>query len=482
MKTLYILSTLGVIAMLAEMFRFKKFLLPIILIGLSGAIAAAVKDWNTNIHYYSNMITFNNYAIAFTSLICATAFLWFLMSQDFFASESSQTDHYALVLFSLCGAMLMVSYSNMVMLFLGIEILSIPIYVLAGSNKDSLASNESALKYFLMGSFATGFLLFGIALIYGATGTFDLHHLTLALFSPGEGTGIHSPLRGEMEKGGNVLLNAGILMMLIGLSFKVAAVPFHYWTPDVYEGAPTPVTAFMSTIVKIAAFAAFLRLFMTCFAGHETIWVNVIWVLAALSILLGNITAVYQKSVKRMLAYSSISHAGYMLLAILTSGNMSAGAILYYSSAYSVATIGAFAVLSIIEKQNNETVTFDTFSGLSKKNPRLAFAMTISMLSLAGIPPLAGFFGKYYLFTSALQSGYVWLVLMAALGSLIGVYYYFRVIIKIYGSAIVVPSVETQGGENEISISPVQKALLTITIILAILLGIFPGLIIELIR
>ncbi len=465
MKTLYILSALGVIALLAEIFRFKKFLLPIALIGLLGAIAAAVKDWNTNIHYYSNMMTFDNYAILFTVLICAIAFLWFLMSQDFFGSESSKSDHYALVLFSLCGAMLMVSYSNMVMLFLGIEILSIPIYVLAGSNKDSLASNESSLKYFLMGAFATGFLLFGIALVYGACGTFDLSTLATYLVSP-------EPISTWRGPGGETLLFAGIILMMIGLCFKVAAVPFHFWTPDVYEGAPTPVTAWMSTIVKTAAFAAFLRLFMTCFIHYGTLWTNVIWVLAALSILLGNITAVYQNSVKRMLAYSSISHAGYMLLAILISGSMSAEAVLYYSAAYSIATIGAFSVLSIVEKQSGQ-VTFETFSGLAKQNKFLAFAMTVSMLSLAGIPPLAGFFGKYYLFSSALQGGYLWLVLIAVLGSLIGGYYYFKVIIAIYSKA----EVEAE----EIQISSLQKILLVLTIILALLLGIFPDMIIRLI-
>jgi len=478
MKTLYILTALGVIAMLAEMFRFKKFLFPIVLFGLLGGIAAALKDWNTNIHYFSNMMTFDNYGILFAILICATAFLWLLMSQDFFISESSKTDHYALVLFSLCGALLMVSYSNMVMLFLGIEILSIPMYVLAGSKKDDLSSNESALKYFLMGAFATGFLLFGIALVYGACGTFDIGVLATYLGSP-------QSVSGWMGPRGETLLNAGILMMLVGLSFKVAAVPFHFWTPDVYEGAPTPVTAFMSTIVKTAAFAAFLRLFLTCFAGHGVIWTNVIWMLAALSILLGNITAVYQNSVKRMLAYSSISHAGYMLLAILTSGTMSAGAIVYYSAAYSVATLGAFTVLSITEKTSpaNESsaVTFNSFAGFSKRNPFLAFAMTVYMLSLAGIPPLAGFFGKYYLFTAALQSGYAWLVLIAALGSLIGVYYYFRVIIKMYSPASSPASAAEE--KNTLSFEKIglnQKLLFILTVCLALVLGTFPDLIIGL--
>jgi NADH-quinone oxidoreductase subunit N len=464
MKTLYILTALGVIAMLAELFRFKKFLLPIVLIGLMGAIASSVRDWNTNIHYYNYMMTFDNYAILFTIVLCVTAFLWFMMSKDFFGSESSKTDHYALVLFALCGAMLMVSYSNMVMLFLGIEILSIPMYVLAGSNKDSLASNEASLKYFLMGAFATGFLLFGITMIYGATGTFDLRSIGITLKSPE----LIQVWRGA---GGTTLLYSGILMMLIGLCFKISAVPFHFWAPDVYTGAPTPVTAFMATIVKTAAFAAFLRLFITCFSGLGNVWMNTIWVLAGLTILLGNITAVYQTSVKRMLAYSSISHAGYMLLAILAMNNHSVGSVLFYAAAYSVATIGAFTVLSIIEK-NFELASVDSFSGLAKKNPLLAFAMTISMLSLAGIPPLAGFFGKYYIFTSALQSGYVWLVLIAVLGSLIGVYYYFRMIIKMFSSGT--------GEVTNIEISTLQKIVLVITILLSILLGIFPDMVISL--
>ena len=493
MKTLYILSALGVIALLAEIFqsapilsRLKKILLPIVLLGLLSAIAAAVKDWNTNIHYYSNMLTFDNYAILFTCVICGTAFLWFMMSEKFFKEESSKTDHYALVLFALCGAMIMVSYSNMVMLFLGIEILSIPMYVLAGSRKDDLSSNESALKYFLMGAFATGFLLFGIALLYGFFGTFDLHTIRTALSS--------SPPSQGIEVGTEVLLYAGIIFMLIGLSFKVSAVPFHFWAPDVYQGAPTQVTAFMSSIVKTAAFAAFLRLFMTCFSEVGNTWMNIIWIMSALTILLGNITAVYQNSVKRMLAYSSISHAGYMLLAILAMNDNSAGAVLYYAAAYSVSTIGAFTVLSIIENQQAASsqqpavVTFETLSGLAKRNKFLSFTMTIAMLSLSGIPPLAGFFGKYYIFTSALQNspdgsqgGYVWLVLIAVLGSLIGVYYYFRVIIKMYSPAPMSPSGGGEGGGNEISVSSLQKIVLVITILLSLALGIFPDLIIRLI-
>ncbi|MBI4929650.1 MAG: NADH-quinone oxidoreductase subunit N [Bacteroidetes bacterium] len=472
MKTIEILSAVGVLALLAEIFRFKKFLLPLILIGLLGAIGAAVYDWNTNIHYYHNMLTFDNYALLFSIVLCGTVFLWLLSSQSFFSDEHL-TDKSSLAIFSLIGAVLIVSYSNMVMLFIGVEILSIPLYVLAGSKKNNLASNEAALKYFLMGAFASGFLLFGIALLYGCFGTFDLHTIQTYLTPP-------VPSQARPSDSQWILLSGGILFMLIGISFKASAVPFHFWAPDVYEGSPTQVTAFMASIVKTAAFAAFLRLFL-CFANLGNVWVNVVWVMAGATILLGNITAVYQSSVKRMLAYSSISHAGYLTLAILSMNNFSAGAVLYYSASYSVATIGAFTVLAIIEN-NFGAVTFDSFSGLAKKNPFLAFAMTIAMLSLAGIPPLAGFFGKYYLFSSALQSGYLWIVLIAVLGSLIGVYYYFRVIITMYSTAP--SSISPEGGENLLPFGEVgwgTKIVLIITILLSLALGLFPDLVIRLI-
>jgi len=462
MKILYILSGLGVIAMLAEMFRFKKFLLPVVLAGMLGAMGCAVYDWNTDIHYYNNMLNFNNYALLFTCVILGTAFLWFMMSGNFFKEETSRTDHFALILFALCGAVILVSYSNMVMLFLGIEILSIPLYVLAGSKKDNLASNESALKYFLMGAFASAILLFGIALLYGVFGTFDISMIKTYLSPP-------IPSQARPSNAQWVLLSGGILFTLIGLGFKVSAVPFHFWAPDVYTGAPTQVTAFMASIVKTAAFAAFLRIFI-CFAGVGQTWTNIIWGMAALTILLGNITAVYQSNVKRMLAYSSISHAGYLLLAILAMNANSAGAILYYVAAYSVSTIGAFAVLTILEKENE--ITFESFAGLAKRNPLLALAMCVAMLSLSGIPPLAGFFGKYYIFTSALSSGYIWLVLIAVLGSLIGVYYYFRVIIAMY--------LKETPDTSPIEVSLFQKILLVITIISALALGIFPDLVIQL--
>lgn len=468
MKILYILSGLGVIALLAEFFRYKKYLLPITLFGLLACLAFVYIDRNEPLHpMFHDMLKFDRYALLFMAAILGVAFLWFIMAGDFLKDESNITDKFALVIFSLIGAMLLVSYNNMVMLFLGIEILSLPMYVLAGSRKNDLSSNESALKYFLMGAFATGFLLFGIALLYGFCGTFDLQQMQLN----------HSAIQPFSHS--TILLSGGILFMLIGLGFKVSAVPFHFWAPDVYTGAPSQVTAFMASIVKTAAFAAFLRLFIACFSEMQEVWGNVIWLMAAFTILLGNITAVYQSNIKRMLAYSSISHAGYMLLAILAMNESSSGSVLYYAIAYSVATIGAFAVLCAPAlKGENAVVTFESFNGLANRSPLLALTMCIAMLSLSGIPPLAGFFGKYYIFTSALESGYVWLVLIAVLGSLVGVYYYFRVIIAMYLKR----TVEVVEKEvDAIQVSPLQRVLLVITIFLAFLLGIFPDAVIRLI-
>ena len=455
MKALIALSLLGVITLFAEIFRFKKYLFPIILAGLLCTIYFVISEWGYGNTYFQ-MMRMDSYAIAFSVIILSTSFLWFLMSRDEYIEKAHVTDHYGLILFSLVGALLMASYNNLSMLFLGIEILSIPVYVLAGSHKDDLESNESAMKYFLMGSFATGFLLFGIALIYGTTGSFDINTIANRIQEN------HTDLPG--------LFYGGLILVLAGLSFKVAVVPFHFWAPDVYKGAPTVVTAYMATIVKTAAFAAILRLFSLCFSSVSEHWQMIVWGLCALSLIVGNITAVYQKSVKRMLAYSSISHAGFMLMAILAMNQLSGKAIVYYTAAYSVASIAAFAVLNkiIITKGNDET---DSFDGLAKNNPLMAFAMTLAMLSMAGIPPLAGFFAKYYIFTGVLSAGFIRLVIIALMGSLIGVYYYFRIIIAMY--------FKEAKEDNTIETSLIFKTVLIITSMLLLVLGLFPQLVIR---
>jgi NADH-quinone oxidoreductase subunit N len=458
MNAVYVLSGLGIFSLLSEIFNFRKILFPIVLLGLIASALLLVMDWNSAQSYYSNMLRFDNYAVAFSAVISVVALLWFMMSRDYFENNTHVTDHFALVLFALVGAVFMVSYSNLAMLFLGIEILSISLYILAGSKMNDLFSNEASFKYFLMGSFATGFLLFGIALIYGVTGSFDLGKISQVIATS------------NVEF--TTLLYAGILMMLVGLAFKISAVPFHFWAPDVYEGSPTVVTAFMSTIVKIAAFAAFFRLFETCFAPVSAQWVDVVQVITILTLVVANVAAVYQNSVKRILAFSSVAHAGYLLITLVALSAVSSGAILYYVASYAVASLGAFSVLHIVASEN-ENISVEGFNGLGKRNPFLAFVMTVALLSLAGIPPLAGFFAKYYIFTVAFQSGYIGLILLAVVTSLIGVYYYFRIIIAMYlkSTDILTP----------LPVPPMQKILMIICLTLSILLGILPDLVIRLI-
>jgi NADH-quinone oxidoreductase subunit N len=458
MNAVYILSGLGILSLLAEIFSFRKILFPIVLLGLIATVGLLVMDWNTGLSHYSNMLTFDNYAIAFSSAIAIIAFLWFMMSRDYFENNTHVTDHFALVLFSLVGAVFMVSYSNLAMLFLGIEILSISLYIMAGSKMTDLFSNEASFKYFLMGSFATGFLLFGIALVYGVTGSFDLVKMNEVITA------------GSTQF--NALLYAGVLLMMVGLAFKISAVPFHFWAPDVYEGSPTVVTAFMSTIVKIAAFAAFFRLFATSFASVSAEWVNIVQVIAVLTLVVSNITAVYQNSVKRMLAFSSIAHAGYLLITLVALNEISASAIFYYVVSYAVASLAAFAVLHNVAFEN-ENASMETFNGFSKRNPFHAFVMTVAFLSLAGIPPLAGFFAKYYIFTVAFESGYVGIVLLAVVTSLIGIYYYFRIIIAMYLKA---PETTTA-----IPVSTLHNVMMIICLLATIILGLFPDLILNLI-
>jgi NADH-quinone oxidoreductase subunit N len=455
MKALILLSSLGVIALLGEIFSFKKLLYPIVLLGLIIAFILNAFDWDTNSLYF-NMVQFDNYAIAFTGVIIVIAFLWFLMAEGFFKDESNQTDHFALVLFALVGAVIMVSYTNMTMLFLGIEILSIPMYILAGSKKEDLSSNEAAFKYLIMGAFATGFLLFGIALIYGATGSFDLNEIATAV----------SVNAGTLSS----IFYVGVLLMLVGMAFKVSAAPFHFWAPDVYQGAPTVITAFMATIVKTAAFAAFLRLFGGTFMSSGGTWMNVVWVMAAMTLLVGNITAVVQTSTKRMLAYSSVAHAGYMLLALLAGNAYSNSAILYYTAAYSIGSIATFCIANILSNAKG-TDGVDSFNGLAKTNPLLAFVMTVALLSLAGIPPTAGFFAKYYIFTSAFMAGNPGLVAIAIIASLIGVYYYFRLIIAMYFR---------ESTDPEVAVDVNHKLLLIFVAVAIIAMGILPDCIIRL--
>jgi NADH-quinone oxidoreductase subunit N len=355
------------------------------------------------------------------------------------------------------GAFCLTSYTNMAMLFLGVEILSIPLYVLVGSRKRDLASNEASFKYFLMGSFASAFLLFGIAFLYGAVGSFHIDSIGAYLRS---------------HPNPSALFVVGILLILIALSFKVSAAPFHFWAPDVYQGAPTVITAFMATVVKTAAVAAFFRLFQHSFMGAESYYSDAIWAIAALTMVVGNITAAIQTNVKRMLAFSSIGHVGFMLVAILAMSDFSAKAILYYTAAYSASSIAAFLVLYLVSSSNGGDATIDSFNGLVKRNPMMAGTMTMALLSMAGIPPLAGFFAKYFIFVTAFQNGFKGLVLIGILSSLVGVYYYFKIIIAMFFG--------NPEGRPTFNLSATHKILLLVTAALIVALGLMPDMLMRL--
>jgi NADH-quinone oxidoreductase subunit N len=443
---------LGIITMFLGIWEMKKWLLPVIIGGLAVSFGLNLLEWNHNTHYSADMMTVDNFSVAFTAVLIFTTLLVFIFARDYYRSvERPLEDIYSLMLFALSGAVVMTSFSNIAMMFIGIEILSISMYILAGSKKFDLASNEAAMKYFLTGSFATCFLLFGIALVYGSTGSFDMARI--ASFTHDNQAVLPAYFR------------IGILLIMIGLSFKLAVVPFHFWAPDVYHGSPTLITAYMSTVVKIAGIAAFYRLFLTCFHNVEGLWSGTLIVFSAATIITGNLAGIFQNNMKRMLAYSSISHAGYMLLGIVSSNNMSAGSLLLYAASYSVVTIAAFGIIILVrEARHNDDI--ETFNGLARTNPYMAFTLTVAMLSLTGIPPLAGFTAKYYIFSSVVQEGHIWLIVLALLGSAVSAVYYFKPIIAMYMK---------EGSWPAIPVSRSYRVQLIAMTVLTLILGLVPG-------
>ena len=486
MNTILILTAVALVTMFAGVYNKRGLLLPITVIGTLLGLVLILAEWHVDpnglydnymlkffnmVHiqnsnstiimkYMAGMMDFDNYAIAFSAVILLGAmFVFFLTDHYFSKTDKNVGDIYALLIFTVIGALIMVSYTHLSMLFIGIETLSISLYVLAGSRKMDLASNEASIKYFLMGSFSTGFLLFGIALLYGASGSMDLVGLRQYAVAH------HDALP--------ILFKAGLFMVLVGLFFKVSAVPFHFWAPDVYQGSPTLITTFMATVVKTAGFAALLRFLFYAFGSELPMWHYTMWVVAALTILVGNFSAVYQSSVKRMLAYSSVANAGYLLLGILSMNNETPASIFYYTFAYSLATISAFSVLMVVSAERGSD-DYEAFNGLARRSPLLATLMVIAMLSLAGIPPLAGFFAKYFIFKSAMSSNmngtdnsYLYLVLVAVVNSLIGVYYYFRVIVAIF--------TPDPNAEQPISIKLSYRIVLGAAAALLLISGLFPN-------
>lgn len=458
MSAIILSAIWGVIMMFGGVF-FKKSTTPKYwaIAGIIIILMANVLEF-TGTHFFNvdtkGMLKFDNFSLHFNTIAFSCTLLYFLLNgRDIEKVGNNVSEYFALIFFVLCGVAISSSFNTLLLLFLGIEIMSIPLYILTGSDKRNLKSNEASLKYFLMGAFSTGIMLMGITLIYGGNtlGSFYIDSIELGA--------------GKLP----VMIGAGLVLLMVAMSFKVSAAPFHFWTPDVYDGAPTVFTSFMATIVKIAGFIAFIRLFRYSFGNMQQQWQMLIVIITAATLLIGNLTAVFQQSVKRMLAYSSIAQAGFMMFALFALNDTAREGLLLYAAAYSVASIGLFAVLI---KMNDYTI--EGFNGLGKLQPVLAFTATIFLLSLTGIPLTAGFTAKFYMLLAALRNGHqLWLVIFAVVCAAISAYYYFRVIQAMYFKE---PSEDT---DNKINVTPAFKFLLILTSAIIIILGILPGLVID---
>lgn len=454
MNALILSAVWGVVMMFSSfLLKQKAGVRNLAIIGLVGIVVMNILEMSGTIFFKVDtrgMMDFDRFSLLFNTIVFIATLVYFILSaKDMEKTGSSYSEYFALIFFILSGIVLATSFKSLLILFLGIEIISIPLYILTGADKRNLKSNEASLKYFLLGAFSTGLMLMGIALIYGATGSFMTSVITMA--NPG------SP---------SPLLIAGMLLLLFSMSFKVSAAPFHFWTPDVYDGAPTVFTSFMATIVKAAVFVAFIRLFYDGFGHLQPQWKIIIGIITAVTLFVGNITAVFQQSVKRMLAYSSISQAGFMLMAVYAMNDDAKEGLILYTAAYSLATIGIFAVLIKLKD-----FSFEGFNGFSKQQPVLAAVTLIFLLSLAGIPMTAGFLSKFYMLKAVMATGNsLWLVVFAILMAAVSVYYYFRVIQAMYFK---------DGNTQEITVSPVFKGTLVLLAAVVILLGIFPALLLN---
>lgn len=391
-------------------------------VGLTGILltmAMLVHGFDGGERVVAGMLILDDFSRFFHVVFLLISALTILVSMKSMGREGTQQgEYYALILFATLGMMVMASAADLIMIFLGLEALSIPLYILSGFLWAQVRSNESALKYLLLGAFASAFLLYGIAFLYGAVGSTRLQSIATHL---SQGAAWENPL---------VFLGVGLL--LVGLAFKVAAVPFHMWLPDVYEGAPTPVTAYMIAGTKAAAFSALLRAFGTGIKPLPAEWITPLWVIAFLTMVVGNVAALTQQSIKRMLAYSSIAHAGYLLVAVVAGTSQGFSSILFYLVVYAFMNLGAFAVIIAVAQRGEESPTLSSYAGLGFRHPALAFSMAVFMFSLAGLPPTGGFMGKFYIFSAAVEADYVGLVIVAVLCSLISVFFYLRVVVVMY--------------------------------------------------
>lgn len=432
------------------------------LVGLVVAFVPTVGLWGYSTGTFTPeggtpMLLADNYSHFLNATFLLTGFITVLISVNYLDKAGiNRGEYYMLMLFSIAGMMLMGMANDLILVFLALELLSIPLYVLSGFARPRQDSEESAMKYFLLGAFSSGFLVFGVALIYGATGS----------------TALPAVLEGLSEA--SRLGLAGVALLLVGFAFKVAAVPFHMWTPDVYEGAPTAVTAFMSVGAKVGGFAAMIRVFLMALPQLGDTWVPAVAVIAALTMILGNVVALAQQNIKRMLAYSSIAHAGYILVAVAAGINSDegVGAALFYMMAYLFTNLGAFAIVIAVERQDGQGVMLDDYKGLARRNPWLALALAYFMLSLTGVPPTGGFSAKFFVFRAALDADLLWLAIIGAVTSVISGYFYLRVVYLAY----------MYEGEGEVTARRPLQTAVALTVAATLLLGFLPGPLFEMAR
>src|SRR5712691_2798201 len=446
----------ALVVMLAEAWRDKDERMPLGVLGVIALVSSAIALaflWNRNTSSF-NVILADNFGIFVSLVLAVIGILTIAFSSQVIERDGLPAgEYYALVLFALVGMMMMATANDLLVIFIALEILSLAVYVLTGIRRDSVLSAEAAFKYFLLGAFSSAFFLYGIAFTFGVTGSTRLDRVGAYLAAQ------------SMSDNPMVLLALGLL--LVGFAFKISAVPFHMWTPDAYEGAPAIVTGFMSTGVKAAAFAAFARVFLSSFEPFSADWVPIVWVIAAATMILGTVVGVAQTNLKRMLAYSSIAHGGYLLVGLVAANEVGKAAILFYLAAYAITNVAAFGVIALLGARDRANDELRDYAGLWYSHPGLSALMTVCLLSLGGLPPTAGFIGKWYIFSAAVSAGYYGLAIIGVLTSVISVFFYLRVVVMMY--------MQERGTEApRIHVNAVSMTALTVAIVAIFYLGILP--------
>ncbi|MEQ1573211.1 MAG: NADH-quinone oxidoreductase subunit N [Vicinamibacterales bacterium] len=455
--------TLAALAsMSAEAFRGKGERMPIGglgIVGLAGAAVSCVLLWNRNTSSFG-VIVADNFGLFVTMTLIIVGLLTIMFSSQVLdLHDLPRGEYYTLVLFAIAGMIMMATANDLLVLFIALEIMSLAVYVLTGIRRDDQRSSEAAFKYFLLGAFSSAFFLYGIAFTYGVTGSTRLDRVGTFLAA--------------QSMADNPLLLVALGLLLVGFAFKISAVPFHMWTPDAYEGAPAIVTGFMSTGVKAAAFAAFARVFLSAFEPFSADWAPVVWVIAAATMILGTVVGVAQSNLKRMLAYSSIAHGGYLLVGLVAANQVGKAAILFYLLAYAVTNLAAFGVIAMLGARDRANDELRDYAGLWQSHPALAALMTVCLLSLGGIPPTVGFIGKWYIFSAAVGSGYYGLAIIGVLTSVISVFFYLRVVVMMYMA-------ERDGAPALPRVGAVGMTALAIAIFAIFYLGILPTAVLDL--